>query len=95
MNKVDVDCQICVHRNVCKHKENMADEVRKFKQNIKQPPVTITISCDEFKLQTAINRGVHFPPKDFPGDFTREVTTGDPLHETITYTTDNTRPRTV
>lgn len=47
--KQEIDCRKCVHSEVCKHRERMVDELRKFNEVIQIPPIKTTISCDLYK----------------------------------------------
>lgn len=96
----EIDCRKCVHSQVCKHRERMVEEIKKFNEVIQEPPLKITISCDEYKEHKPTLREPLIvpvpdisPPWKSPGPYFESPKTGDPIMDHITYTTDNTKPR--
>ena len=85
------DCRKCVHGEVCKHRERMVEEIRKFNDVIQEPPLKINISCEEYKEHQPILREP-IPVLRKPWDI---YWTGEPIKEHETYTTNNTKPKEV
>ena len=88
--KQEIDCRKCVHSEVCKHRERMVEELKKFNEVIQEPPLKINISCEEYREHKPLFREPIAPLVDPPW---KPIGTGDPIKEYYTYTTDNTRPR--
>lgn len=82
----NIDCRQCTHSNVCKHRERMVEELRKFNETILEAPIKITISCDEYQEYKPIMRTpIRKEHWEIPS-------TGTPI-EYPTYITTNTKPR--